>query len=71
VLERHADPSRGIHAFQLEVDRSSYLDARLVEPGEGFDVMVTLLIGLVRRMASEVADLGRLSDPGGWASAAE
>lgn len=70
VLERHADPARGIHALQLEVDRTSYLDSRLVELGEGFDAMVELLSELVRRLAGEVADLGR---GGGerWAIAAE
>lgn len=70
VLERHADPARGIHALQLEVDRTSYLDSRLVELGEGFDTMVELLSELVRRLAAEVADLGR---GGGerWAIAAE
>jgi N-formylglutamate amidohydrolase len=68
VLERHACPDQGLHALQLEIDRSSYLDARLVEPGQGFAEMGTLLAGLVRRLAGEVADLGRLRD---WASAAE
>lgn len=68
VLERHARPGLGLHAFQLEIDRASYLDARLVEPGQGFAGMVSLLAGLVRRLAGEVADLGRLGD---WASAAE
>jgi len=71
VLERHADPGLGVHALQLEVDRSSYLDARLVEPGEGFAAMVELLGDLVRRLADEVAELGRTGDRGGWAEAAE
>ncbi|MEQ1499674.1 MAG: N-formylglutamate amidohydrolase [Novosphingobium sp.] len=71
VLNRHADPAAGIHALQLEIDRSNYLDARLAEPGAGFDAMVDLLIGLVRRMAGEVADLGRLGRPESWVSAAE
>ncbi len=68
VLERHAAPSEGIHALQLEIDRSSYLDSRLAEPGEGFAAMVEVLCGLVRRLAGEVADLGRA---GNWANAAE
>ncbi len=68
VLERHARPDQGLHALQLEVDRSSYLDSRLVEPGEGFAAMAILLAGLVRRLAGEVADLGRL---GALANAAE
>ena len=70
VLERHAMPGEGLHAIQLEIDRSSYLDARLVEPGRGFEAMVDLLVGLVRRMADEVAALGQDGEPG-WADAAE
>lgn len=71
VLERHADPQGGIHALQLEIDRSSYLDARLAEPGEGFAPMVELLVGLVRRLAGEVAELGRSNEAGPWVDAAE
>lgn len=71
VLERHARPQRGIHAFQLEIDRSSYLDSRLAEPGKGFAAMVHLLTGLVQRLAGEVAEIGQLNDSRRWASAAE
>ncbi len=71
VLERHAAPQRGIHALQLEVDRSSYLDGRLAEPGKGFAAMAGLLTGLVRKLAGEVADLGRLRGGADWAEAAE
>lgn len=71
VLERHAAPASGLHALQLEIDRSSYLDARLSEPGDGFAAMAQLLTGLVRRLAAEVAALGRLSAPARWAEAAE
>lgn len=68
VLERHAAPGDGIHALQLEIDRSSYLDSRLAELGTGFAEMVDLLSALVRRLAAEVADLGRATN---WANAAE
>lgn len=68
VLERHARPADGVHALQLEVDRSSYLDSGMAEPGPGFAAMVDLLSGLVRRLADEVADLGQTAD---WANAAE
>ena len=71
VLERHANPVGGIHALQLEVDRTSYLDARMAEPGEGFADMVELLSELVRRLAGEVADLGRTGGAAPWAIAAE
>ncbi|MDP3906834.1 N-formylglutamate amidohydrolase [Novosphingobium sp.] len=71
VLERHAQPKQGIHAFQLEIDRSSYLDSRLAEPGKGFAAMVHLLTGLVRRLAGEVAEIGQLNNSRRWANAAE
>ncbi len=32
ILERHGRPARNVHAFQLEVDRSLYLDENMREP---------------------------------------
>lgn len=61
VLERHANRIGGVHCLQLEIDRQSYLDPRMTEPGEGFDAMIALLTGLVRTLAGEVAALGRES----------
>ena len=71
VLERHGAPGQGLHALQLEIDRSSYLDSRLAEPGRGFAAMTHLLTGLVRRLAAEVAALGQLEGATGWQEAAE
>ena len=58
VLDRHASPARGIHALQLEVCRSSYLDAALAEPSVRAAGVARLLAGLVRQLAVEVAALG-------------
>jgi N-formylglutamate amidohydrolase len=58
VLERHGSPRRGIHALQLEVCRTAYLDAELREAGPRMPGMVRLLAGLVRALASETAALG-------------
>lgn len=71
VLERHARRLEGLNCLQLEIDRSCYLDHRLAEPGAGFDATVELLIGLVRRLAVDVADLGRTPDSRRWRAAAE
>lgn len=71
VIERHAAMRRGVHALQVEIDRSSYLDSRLAEPGAGFEPMVRLLSGLVRRLAAEAATLGSGDTMQGWAEAAE
>ena len=58
VLERHGSPRRGIHALQLEVCRTAYLDAGLRDAGPRFPGMVRLLSGLVRALATETAALG-------------
>lgn len=71
VLERHARPEQGLHALQLEIDRSSYLDSRMDAPGRGFAAMVHLLSGLVGRLATEVANLAPRSSRGDWPEAAE
>lgn len=71
VLERHGAPGNGLHALQLEVDRSSYLDSRLAEPGQGFAAMAELVAGLVRQLAGEVAALGQGDPAMRWQEAAE
>jgi len=71
VLERHSSPASGVHAMQIEVDRSSYLDSNLSEPGAGFADVVRNLTGLVRRLAAEVCSLGRISGDSRWPEAAE
>jgi N-formylglutamate amidohydrolase len=57
VLDRHAAPARGVHGLQIEICRTAYLDDRLCEPGPGFEAIADLLVGLVRRLASEFAEL--------------
>ena len=60
VLDRHAVPARGVHAMQVEICRSAYLDSRLREPGPGLAGVARVLTGLVRRMAEELAAGRRL-----------
>jgi N-formylglutamate amidohydrolase len=55
VLDRHAAPARGLHALQIEVCRSAYLDSQLHEPGPGLATVAHVLAGLVRRIAAELA----------------
>ena len=57
VLDRHAQPTRGIHAIQLEICRSTYLDARLAEPSARLPAVVRVLAGLVRDLAACTAGL--------------
>lgn len=71
VLERHADPRGGIHALQIEIDRSCYLDSGLVEPGVGMAAVIEDLSALVRRLADVVSELGQEQGGKGWPLAAE
>ncbi len=71
ALDRHAKPHLGIHAVQLEIDRSRYLDSKLLEPGPELDSMVDVVIGMVRRMAAVIAELGQGGTGRPWPLAAE
>jgi N-formylglutamate amidohydrolase len=46
VIERHSNPSAGVHALQLEIDRRCYLDDKLAKPGRGFDAVAALIEAL-------------------------
>lgn len=59
VLDRHAAPNRGIHAIQIEVCRSTYLDSRLDEPSGRLAGVARLLAGLVMNLAPQVAEMGQ------------
>jgi len=58
VLERHGVPKRDIHAMQLEICRSTYLDNRYEELSARLPAVVRSLAGLVRVLAYEVCHLG-------------
>lgn len=68
VLDRHASPPRGLHALQVEVCRSIYLDDRLSEPSGALRGLADMLSGLVRELGAETA---RLGSGGQMAQAAE
>lgn len=58
VLDRHAEPARGIHGLQIELCRSTYLDASLSEPTGAVKPLAKMLAGLVRELGAETARLG-------------
>lgn len=58
VLDRHGRPMDNVHALQIEVCRTTYLDRDLAEPIPAFSAMAGLLAGLVRDLGAEVALLG-------------
>ena len=39
---------QGVHALQIEIDRSAYLDADLKTPGPGFEGMARLIAGVAQ-----------------------
>ena len=51
VIERHGRPAEGIHALQLEIDRSCYLGPDGRTPGPGFDRAARLLESLALGLA--------------------
>jgi len=55
VVERHGRPERGIHALQLEIDRSCYLARDLRHPGAGFDKATRLIEQLAFGLAEALA----------------
>lgn len=57
VIERHARPARGVHALQIELDRRTYLDRMLKQPGPGFDKGASLLEALAVELGENL--LGR------------
>lgn len=57
ILDRHADPARNVHAIQIEVDRTLYLDRRRDQPGSGFDSSAALLRRIIDAVADEALPL--------------
>ena len=52
ITERHGDPGRGIHALQLELDRSLYLAPDLRSSGPGFDRVARLIAAVAEALAA-------------------
>jgi N-formylglutamate amidohydrolase len=58
VLDRHGMPQDGVHAMQIEVCRTTYLDRHMSEPGAGLPAVAEMLAALVRELGAEAALLG-------------
>ncbi len=56
IVERHGQPTSGIHALQIEIDRGCYLAADGRTPGHGFDRAARLLETLVTGLAAIIAE---------------
>lgn len=58
ILERHGAPARGVHAIQIEVDRSLYLARDLMTPGDNMPAVRRLLGDMAQALAQELARPG-------------
>jgi len=53
ILATHGQPAAGIHAIQVEIDRSRYLDAALDLPGAGLTPTVRMLRAMLDALTEE------------------
>jgi N-formylglutamate amidohydrolase len=56
IVEGHGRPADGVHAIQIELDRSLYLDATLRRPGARFDEVSRALSRLVQTLGEALLD---------------
>lgn len=56
IAEHYGQPSRGLHALQLEVNRGLYMNEQTLARTAGFDRLSADLTRLVERLAGEVDD---------------
>ncbi|MCW1931618.1 N-formylglutamate amidohydrolase [Pararhodobacter zhoushanensis] len=57
IAQRYGQPSQGIHALQIEIDRALYLDEARVEPLPGFEDFRVVMRGVIEKLAA--LDLGQ------------
>ena len=56
IVERHGRPATGIHAIQVEVDRSLYCQRDSRTPGPGFERVAVLFEALAVGLGEALAD---------------
>lgn len=56
ILQRHARPQHGLHAIQIEIDRSLYLDADYDQPTERLEQMRQFIMTLVFALIDEALE---------------
>jgi len=54
ITEHYGRPSRGLHALQIEVNRSIYVDEVTLEKRPDFDMVATAVTSFMRQMADYV-----------------
>ena len=58
IVAGHGRPADGIHAIQLEIDRSTYLKSDGRTPGVGFDRVALLIEAMAVRIGQSLLDRG-------------
>lgn len=56
ILQRHARPQHGLHAIQIEIDRSLYLDVDYDQPTERLEQMRQFIMTLVFALIDEALE---------------
>ena len=59
TAQHYGRPSKGQHVVQVEIDRSLYMNERLIRPSGNF----ASFQALIRNVMSEIADIGRTKVP--------
>ncbi|MGF7204230.1 N-formylglutamate amidohydrolase [Sphingobium olei] len=54
VIERHGRPEQRVHAIQIEIDRTLYLDSSLDEPGAGLPLVQKVIADITDALADEL-----------------
>ncbi|WP_194745438.1 N-formylglutamate amidohydrolase [Thermaurantiacus tibetensis] len=57
TLERHARPAEGLHAIQVELCRSLYMNPETLEPHAGFAPLAALLADVVAELVATLSPL--------------
>lgn len=61
VVMRHGRPKEGLHALQIELDRSLYLDSDLRAPGPGFEGACRLIAAVADALETRLLDSAQLA----------
>jgi N-formylglutamate amidohydrolase len=49
VAQRYGRPSRGWHAVQIEIDRSLYMNERMIRPNGNFETVKRIVTSVLAR----------------------
>jgi len=61
VVARHGRPRENLHALQIEIDRSAYLDADLRAPGPGFEGACRLIAAVADALETRLLDAAQIA----------